>query len=269
MEKTQAYRFAVFLKALLARLGWTNSEIEDRGGTTREVVGRHLRAAEDPKAERVPQEVGRSSRMKYAAAFGCDADQFEGYWFKADQAIKARDTGTLEEIVGEVVARVQPGGDGLPAGYSHDPLLKPVHERSGWLSVIGPAAAGKPTDFEHNVLADRDIPGTLYHAPQEYPCAIIASGDSMAPLIKNNDLVIIARKFWRAPKSGDIVAVTFTQERGHTIKWLEIMPDGRWKLTPQNSESGPPITYNPAEIKAAAVVVGYYHGFHHPRRSAR
>lgn len=155
--------------------------------------------------------------------------------------------------------------DGLPEGQYHDPLQKSGVDRAGWIPRIGKTAAGKPSDFELNPVGDRDIPGSLYHAPQEGPAAIIADGDSMDPLIKNGDLVIIARKFYRQPQTGDIVAVSLVQDRGHTIKRLHILPDGSWLLKPANV-SHPEVTYKRSDIRAAAVVVGWYHAEHHPRK---
>lgn len=158
--------------------------------------------------------------------------------------------------------------DGLPSGFSHNPLAKPDFERKGWIPKLGKAAAGDPTDYELNVLGDRDVPGTLYHAPQELPATIVAHGDSMSSLIESGDIVVIARKFWRPPQTGDIVAVSIVQEKGHSLKHLTILADGRWQLSPHNPRHIPR-TYEPSQIKASAVVVGWYHPVHKPRPTKR
>jgi SOS-response transcriptional repressor LexA len=80
--------------------------------------------------------------------------------------------------------------------------------------------------------------------------------------------VVIARRFWRPPQTDDIVAVSLVQEAGHTIKWLEILADGSWKLKPRNPDH-PEKTVQREQIKAAAVVVGWYHPVHKPRQHKR
>lgn len=171
---------------------------------------------------------------------------------------------SLQVVLNTLHALEQDVKDGLPPGQFHDPLARPDFERSSWIPRIGPIAAGKPTDFDLNIAGDRDLPGSLYHAPEEGPAAIVATGDSMQPLIDDGDIVIIARKFWRAPATDDIVAVSLVQERGHTIKHLEILKDGRWILKPHNIHKHVPKTVEPSDVKAAAIVVGWYHAVHRP-----
>jgi phage repressor protein C with HTH and peptisase S24 domain len=172
--------------------------------------------------------------------------------------------GTTLGLIEATLSQAETGAGTLPPGSDNDPFTKSPTTRSSWLPRLGAVAAGKPTDFELDVLGDKDLPPSLYHAPGEYPATIIATGDSMSPLIKDGDVVVIARRFWREPQTDDIVAVSLAQENGHTIKWLEILPDGRWKLKPRNPDH-PEKTVARDQVKAAAVVVGWYHPVHRPR----
>lgn len=169
----------------------------------------------------------------------------------------------LFRTIAEIEAETDAGG--LPVGSDFDPRAQPSLSRTGWIPMIGRIAAGKATDFEHELATDKSLPPSLYNVPSEYPAALIAQGDSMAPLIDDGDVVVIARKFWREPQTGDIVAVTKVQEGGHTIKHLEVLKDGRWILQPHNLHKHRPETLELGQVKAAAVVVGWYHPVHRPR----
>jgi SOS-response transcriptional repressor LexA len=258
MKRTQAQRFGIFLGAIIRRVGWTHDEFERRDGPAREVVGRHLRAIEDPKGERIPSEIFKSTRAKYAQAFKMDPDAFERLWFTAEKAIEDGNTNLMEIMASQVAASVQGVlNDGLPPGSDFDPRQLADYKRSGWIPEIGAVPAGSFLDTDIKLLADRALPPSLYPYPEEYPAIIRARGDSMAPLINDGDAVVIARKFWREPKSGDIVVVTRAQDDDHTIKRLDILDDGSWQLIPRNPDHAP-TTVKRDRIRAAAVVVGWY-----------
>lgn len=257
-DAKHAQAFSGFLQRILDRLGWTQQEVEDRSGPERNVVGRHLRAEIYPR---------RDTRVKYAEAFQMSPDAFEREVQAAIRSVEQNDSAAMDRAVTTVVNALQLGGDGLPQGSPHDPFSLPPQARASWIPQLGAVAAGKPSDFELNVLGDKDLPPSLYHAPGEHPATIIAHGDSMSPMIADGDIVVIARRFWRQPKTGDVVAVSLVQENGHTIKWLEVLGDGRLLLKPRN-ENHPIRTVSPEEVKAMAVVVGFYHPLHRPRVNA-
>lgn len=148
-------------------------------------------------------------------------------------------------------------GDGLPPGSDYDPRKLPDYKRSGWIPEIGAVPAGSFLDTSIQLLSDKALPPSLYPYPEEYPAVIRAKGDSMSPLINSGDAVVIARKFWREPRTGDIVVVTRAQDEDHTIKHLEILDDGSWRLIPRNPDH-PTTTLKRDRIRAAAVVVGWY-----------
>jgi SOS-response transcriptional repressor LexA len=163
----------------------------------------------------------------------------------------------LKAIVDSIVSGVQVLEDGLPPGSDFDPSKVSDYKKSGWIPDIGAVPAGTFLDTDIKLLTDKFLPPSLYPYPEEYPAVIRAQGDSMAPLINNGDVVVIARRFWREPKSGDIVVVTRTQDDDHTIKRLEILDDGSWQLIPRNPDHAT-VTVKRDRIRAAAVVVGWY-----------
>lgn len=167
----------------------------------------------------------------------------------------------------ELVARTStPGELGMMARAKfHDPRMKPSEEKAGWMRRMGKAPAGDASQYTLNVLGDPDVPGTLYPAPEEGPATLEVEGDSMTPLIDHGDIVVIATEFWRPPQSGDIIAAELVQENGHTIKRLEILPDGRWMLKAINHPKHDHRIIDPkVDLKASSVVVGWYHPIHRP-----
>jgi transcriptional regulator with XRE-family HTH domain len=94
------------------------------------------------------------------------------------QAVAAALNLSVEQLHAAVV---EGDGQDLPPGSPHDPTTVSTKDRDLWFPMIGKVAAGKPTDFELNVLADKNLPPSLYLAPQEWPATIIAEGDSMSP----------------------------------------------------------------------------------------
>jgi SOS-response transcriptional repressor LexA len=183
------------------------------------------------------------------------------------QALAAGFNMTVEDLHRILVDGKSPKD--LALGSDYDPMRDPSYTRDQYLPVIGRVAAGRPTDSELQItetaaLHDRTVPASLYYSPVEWPAVIMAEGDSMEPLIVNGDLVIIARRFRRQPRTGDIVAISFVQEETHTIKHLEIKSDGNWLLIPLNKKH-PERTVDPrTQIKSAAVVVGWYHAHIRP-----
>ena len=124
----------------------------------------------------------------------------------------------------------------------------PPATKGVWVPVLGYVVAGMPLEAVEEILDYEEI--TLEMAAQGEHFGLVIKGDSMAPNILQDDIVIVRKQ--SAAESGDVCVVLVNGEEA-TVKRVKRTPDGIM-LIPNNTNYEP-MLYTNADIEKLPIVI--------------